>query len=145
VPARFVGLWPFNIIWERTADLKVRGLRPPAKESVREKGLEDVECNVNAGMPQVIHKIGAPHVIDINVVIVAPANWPSLIVPEPIAVILEAVIPTYKLGMSHVERVAMAKMLMVIGVRNAAIIAAAVSVTLVAVVATVVTSGLSAL
>jgi hypothetical protein len=88
-------------------------------------------------MPQVAHIIEAVNVLDINVVVVAPAIWPSFIEPEPIAAVMEAVIPTYHLGTHHVERVATAKMLTVTDVRNAAIMAA--------VVATVVSNGLSAL
>jgi hypothetical protein len=88
-------------------------------------------------MPQVEHIIDAINVFDIKVVVVAPAVWPSSIVPEPIAAVLEAVIPTNELGMPHVERVATAKMLTVTVVRNAAIMAG--------VAATVVSNGLSAL
>jgi hypothetical protein len=117
--------------------LKVVPRAEPTEERVLEKALEQDECNVNAGMPQVIQIIGAPLVYDITVVVVAPAIWPSYIEPEPIAAVMEAVIPTYHLGAHHVERVATAKMLTVIGLRNAAITAA--------VVATVVSNGLSAL
>ena len=80
---------------------------------------------MNTGMPQVIHIVAAILVYDITVVVVVPTYWPSLVVPKPIAAILEAVIPTDHLWPSHVERVALAEMGTVIGVRNAAIIAAA--------------------
>jgi hypothetical protein len=49
------------------------------------KPLDQAESNVNAGMPQVVNIIGIPNAVDINVVIVAPAGWPSLIEHEPIA------------------------------------------------------------
>ena len=86
---------------------------------------EEVERNVHAGMPQVVHVIGAITVFDITVVVVVPAYWPSFIVPERIAAVLEAVIPADHLGMPHVERVFMAEMGTVIGIRNAAILATA--------------------
>jgi len=106
----------------------------PSPEGVLDKSLEHVEGNLNAGKPQVAQIIGAINVLDINGVVVAPAYWPSLIEPEPIAAVLEAVIPTDHLGTDHVERVVMAEMGTVTGVRNAAI--------MVAVVATVVSNGL---
>jgi hypothetical protein len=34
------------------------------------KPLEYVECNVNAGVPRVVHVIGAPNIVDINVEVV---------------------------------------------------------------------------
>jgi len=76
-------------------------------------------------MPQVEHIIDAINVFDIKVVVVVPAYWPSFIEPEPIAAVLEAVIPFDHLGMPHVERVAPTEMGTVTGVRNAAIVAAA--------------------
>jgi len=76
-------------------------------------------------MPQVEHVIDAINVFDIKVVVVVPAYWPSFIEPEPIAAVLEAVIPADHLGMPHVERVAPTEMGTVTGVRNAAIVAAA--------------------
>ena len=76
-----------------------------------------------AGKSQVAQIIGAIDVLDIKVVVVAPAYWPSLIVPPRIAAVLEAVITAPHLGMAHVERVIMTEMGGVIGVRNAAIIA----------------------
>jgi hypothetical protein len=106
-------------------------------EGVLDESLEQVECNVNAGMPQVVHIIGAPNVLDINVVVVVPAYWPSFIEPEPIAAVLETVVPIYHLGTHHVEPVVTTKMGTVTVVRNAAI--------MVAVVATVVSNGLSLL
>jgi len=76
-------------------------------------------------MPHVEHIIDAINVFDIKVVVVVPAYWPSFIEPEPIAAVLEAVIPADHLGMPHVERVALTEMGTVTGVRNAAIMAAA--------------------
>ena len=76
-------------------------------------------------MPQVEHIIDAINVFDIKVVVVVPVYWPSFIEPEPIAAVLEAVIPADHLGMPHVERVAPTEMGTVTGVRNAAIVAAA--------------------
>ena len=76
-------------------------------------------------MPQVEQIIGAINVFDIKVVVVVPAYWPSFIEPEPIAAVLEAVIPFDHLGTPHVERVAPTEMGTVIGVRNAAIMAGA--------------------
>jgi len=76
-------------------------------------------------MPHVEHIIDAINVFDITVVVVVPAGWPSLIVSEPIAAVLEAVIPAYHLGTAHVERVATAEMGTVMVVRNAAIMPAA--------------------
>jgi len=96
-------------------------------EGVLDKSLEDVEGNVNTGMPQVIHIIGAILVYDITIVVVVPTYWPSLVVPEPIAAVLEAVISADHLWTSHVERVALAEMGAVIGVRNAAILVAVVA------------------
>ena len=89
------------------------------------KWLEHVEGNLNAGKPQVAQIIGAINVLDINGVVVAPAYWPSLIEAEPIAAVLEAVIPADHLGTDHVERVLMTEMGTVTGVRNAAIMASA--------------------
>ncbi len=80
---------------------------------------------MNAGMPQVVQIIGAPLVYDINGVVVAPAYRPSYIEPEPIAAVLEAVIPADHAGTDHVERVALAEMGTVASVRNAAIMASA--------------------
>ena len=106
-----------------------RPARPVPVESFPEgalnKSLEHVEGNLYAGKPQVAQIIGSPNVFDIKVVVVAPAYWPSLIVPERIAAILEAVIPAAHLGARHVERVAVTEMGSVIDVRNAAILAAA--------------------
>jgi len=85
-------------------------------------------------MPHVEHIIDAINVFDIKVVVVVPAYRPSFIEPEPIAAVLEAVIPADHLGTHHVERVAMTEMGTVTVVRNAAI--------MVAVVATVVSNGL---
>jgi len=85
-------------------------------------------------MPHVEHIIDAINVFDIKVVVVVPAYRPSFIEPEPIAPVLEAVIPVYHLGTHHAERVAMTEMGTVTVVRNAAI--------MVAVVATVVSNGL---
>jgi len=103
-------------------------------EGVLDKSLEHVEGNLNAGKPQVAQIIGSINVLDINGVVVAPAFWPSLIEPEPIAAVLEAVIPADHLGTDHVERVAVTEMGTVAVVRNAAI--------MVAVVATVVSNSL---
>src|SRR5208337_181861 len=94
-------------------------------ESVADKSLEYVEGKAEAGMPQVEHIIDAINVFDIKVVVVVPAYWPSFIEPEPIAAVLEAVIPADHLGMPHVERVAPTEMGTVTGVRNAPIVAAA--------------------
>ena len=85
-------------------------------------------------MPHVEHIIDAINVFDIKVVVVVPAYRPSFIEPEPIAPVLEAVIPVYHLGTHHAERVAMTEMGTVMVVRNAAI--------MVAFVATVVSNGL---
>jgi len=104
-------------------------------EGVLDKSLEDVERNVNPGMPHVIHIIGPPLVYNVTVVVVVPAYWPSLVVPEPIAAVLEAVVPADHLGTAHVERVLVTEMGTVTGVRNAAIMA----------FAAVVSNGLSAL
>ena len=76
-------------------------------------------------MPQVEHIIDAINVFDIKVVVVVPAYRPSFIEPEPIAPVLEAVIPVDHPGTDHVERVAMTEMGTVTVVRNAAIMAAA--------------------
>jgi hypothetical protein len=86
---------------------------------------EDAEGNVHAGMPKVVHVIGAIDVFDITVVVVVPAYGPALIVPERVAAVLEAVIPADHLGTPHVEGVSLAEMGTVIGIRNAAILAAA--------------------
>ena len=94
-------------------------------EGVLDKSLEYVEGKAEAGMPQVEHIIDAINVFDIKVVVVVPAYWPSFIEPEPIAAVLEAVIPFDHLGTPHVERVAPTEMGTVIGVRNAAIMAGA--------------------
>ena len=90
-----------------------------------DKSLEHAERDLSTGKPQVAQVIGAINVLDINGVVVAPAYWPSLIEPEPIAAVLEAVIPADHLGTDHVERVAMTEMGTVIGVGNAAIMASA--------------------
>src|SRR5208283_4318079 len=106
-----------------------RSARPVPMESspegVLDKSLEDAEGNVNPGMPQVVHIIGAINENDITVVVVVPAYRPCLIVTERIATVLEAVVPAVHLGAPHVERVALTEMGTVIGVRNAAIVAAA--------------------
>ena len=77
-----------------------------------------------------MHIIGAPNVFDINVIVIAPAGWPSLIKPEPIAAILEALIPGDHLGADHVERVSMTEIGTVMVVRNAAIMVAVVATVL---------------
>ena len=79
-------------------------------------------------MPQVEHIIDAINVFDIKVVVVVPAYWPSFIEPEPIAAVLEAVIPADHLGPPHVEGVLMAEMGTVMVVRNAAILVAVIAV-----------------
>src|SRR5208283_4714336 len=96
--------------------------------------LEHVESNLNAGKPQVAQIIEAINVFNIKVVVVAPAYWPSLIVPKRIAAILEAVIPAAHLGAPHVEGVSMTEMGVVTDVRYAAIVTATA--------ATVVSNGL---
>ena len=90
-------------------------------EGVLDKSLEQVECKAEAGMPHVEHIIDAINVFDIKAVVVVPAGWPSLIISEPIATVLEAVIPAYHLRTHHAERVATAKTGTVTVVRNAAI------------------------
>ena len=55
---------------------------------------------MNPRMVQVIHIIGAILVYDVTVVVVAPAYWPSLVVPEPVAAVLKAVIPGVPCGTS---------------------------------------------
>ena len=90
-----------------------------------DKSLEHVEGNLNAGKPQVAQIIGAIKVLDIDGVVVAPACRPSLIEPEPIAAVLEAVVPADHLRTDHVERVAVTEMGTVTGVRNATIMATA--------------------
>jgi len=92
---------------------------------VLDKSLEHIEGNLNAGKTQVAQIIGAITVLHINGVVVAPAYWPSLIEPEPIAAVLEAVIPADHLRTDHVERVAVTEMGTVTAVRNAAIMASA--------------------
>jgi len=88
-------------------------------------------------MPQVVHIIGAVIEYDITVVVVAPASRPSLVVPEPIAAVLKAVVPADHLGTPHVERVPLTETGTVMVVRNAAIVVAVVPVAVVAVVAIV--------
>jgi len=90
-----------------------------------DKSLEHAERDLSAGKPQVAQVIGAINELDINGVVVAPAFRPSLIESEPIAAILEAVIPADHSWTDHVERVAMTEMGAVIGVGNAAIMASA--------------------
>src|SRR5208282_2253972 len=106
-----------------------RSARPVPMESspegVLDKSLEDAERNVKPGMLQVVHIIGAINENDITVVVVVPAYRPCLIVTERIATVLEALVPAVHLGAPHVERVALTEMGTVIGVRNAAIVAAA--------------------
>lgn len=97
----------------------------PSPESVLDESLEYVEGKAEAGMPQVEHIIVAINVFDITVVVVAPAYWPCFIEPEPIAAVLEAVVPADHPGTPHVERVAPTEMGTVIGVGNAAILATA--------------------
>ncbi len=111
-------------------------------EGVLAKSLENVECNLDAGMPRVIQVIATPDVFDINVVVVAPADGPWLIESERIAAVLEAVVPLHHPGTDHAKRVFMAKMGTVMVVRNAAIMVAIVPL---AVVATVVGDGASLL
>jgi hypothetical protein len=94
-------------------------------EGALDESLEDIEGKAEAGMPQVEHIIDAINVFDIKVVVVVPAYWPSLIVPEPIAAVLEAVIPADHPWTPHVERVLVTEMGTVMSVRNAAIMAAA--------------------
>ena len=89
---------------------------------------EHVKGKLDAGESQVAQEIGAIDVFDVKVVVIAPADWPSLIVTERIAAILEAVIPTPHLGVAHVERVIMTEMGGVIGIRNAAILPPAATV-----------------
>ena len=73
-------------------------------------------------MPYVEHIIGAINIFDITIVVIVPAHRPSLIVAEPIAAVLEAVIPVDHAGTPHVERVIMTEMGFVTDVRNAAIV-----------------------
>ena len=90
------------------------------------KWLEHIESDLNAGKPQVAQIIGAINILDINGVVVAPAYWPFLIEPEPIAAVLKAVIPVDHSGTLHTERVFMTEMGTVAGVRNATIMASAI-------------------
>jgi hypothetical protein len=96
---------------------------------------------VYAGVPQVIHEVAPVYVLNINVIVVAPAVWPAYIEPKPITAALEAVIPTDKLRAHHVERMVAAKVLMIIGVRYPAIMVAIVPVAAVAVVPMIVIRG----
>src|SRR5580692_2444796 len=112
-----------------------RGSSPGATQQVRARGalpagvpvkaLKNIERNVNAGMHHVVHKVAAILIYHVDVVVVVPAQWPPLVVSEPIAAVLEAVIAADHLGTPHVERVALTKMRSVAGVRNASILAAA--------------------
>src|SRR5208337_697657 len=97
-------------------------------ESVADKSLEYVEGKAEAGMPQVEHIIDAINVFDITVVVVVPAYWPCFIEPEPIAAVLEAVIPADHLGTPHVEPVVMTEMGTVTDVSNAAIMVGVIAV-----------------
>jgi hypothetical protein len=106
---------------------------------------EHVEGNLYAGIPQVAQKVGAINVLDIKVVVVAPANWPSLIIPERITAVLEAVISADHLGVPHVEGMVVTEVGTVTSVRNAPIMAAIVPVATVVVVAAVGSNGLSLL
>jgi hypothetical protein len=72
-------------------------------EGVLDESLEYVEGKAEAGMPHVEHIIDAINVFDITVVVVVPAYWPCLIVPKPIATVLEAVVPADHPGTPHVE------------------------------------------
>jgi len=103
-----------------------RGILPEG--GVLDKLLENVECNLDAGMPRVAQVIATPDVFDINVVVVAPAGWPWLIESEPIAAVLEAVVPVDHLGTDHAERMVMTEMGTVTVVRNATIMVAIVAV-----------------
>ena len=110
-------------------------------EGVLAKSLEQVQCDANAGMPRVVQVIAASGVFDIHVVIAVPVGWPGLVVSEPIAIVLESVVPLDHPGTHHAERVVTAKMGPVMLVRDAAIMVAIVAVTVETVVAMVVGNG----
>ena len=74
-------------------------------------------------MPAVVHIIGATIVFNITVIVVVPAYWPSLIKPEPVATVVEAVIPADHLGAPHAEVMVVPEVGIVVGVGNAAIVA----------------------
>ena len=96
-------------------------------------------------MSEIAHVVVAINILDIHVVSVVPAHWPSFVVPEPIAAVAEAVISAPHLGTPHVKGVVVTEMGIVIHIRNAAIMVAIVPVAAVAVVAAVVSNGLSLL
>jgi len=60
-------------------------------EGAMDRALENVERQVKARMARVDHIIAATDVLNIDVVIIAPTFRPSLVVPEVIAAIVEAV------------------------------------------------------
>src|SRR5579863_8594531 len=55
--------------------------------------LEHVDYDANAGMHRVVQVIPSIHVVDVNVVGVAPADWPWLAESKPIAAVLETRTP----------------------------------------------------
>jgi hypothetical protein len=81
-------------------------------------------------MPRVIHVIGAPNIVDINIIVVVPARWPSLIILEQIATIPEAVTPVDKPGTAHAERMATTKISVEMVIGNATVVVAIVSLLL---------------
>src|SRR5271169_4147806 len=89
-----------------------------------DKPLEDAQGDVNTRMHQIIHIVISVGIFDINVVVVAPAYRPRLVVPEPVAAVLEAIVPADPSGTSHVEGVVVTEMGTVTGIRNTAILAA---------------------
>src|SRR5579862_1570757 len=82
------------------------------------KALQDVDRNAQTGMKGVIHEIAAIDVLDVNVIRVAPSDWPCIHEPERIATVLET--PMVIITSVHVEAVPSAKTSVVMGVRNTA-------------------------
>jgi hypothetical protein len=112
-------------------------------ERVASKSLEQVERDVKAGMSWVVHVIGASDIVDINVIVVAPACRPLLRISEQIAAIPEAIKPVDKPGAAHAKGVATTKIGAEMVVGNATIMVAIVPYAMEVVVPMVVSEGTS--
>jgi hypothetical protein len=84
--------------------------------------LKDVDGDAYAGLHTVVHVVAAIAVLDVDVVGIAPADWPGIDEPKRVATILKA--PMLVVASANVEPVPTAKMGGVAFVRDATVLIA---------------------
>jgi len=101
------------------------GFLSNSTKPVLRKALQDAERNAQTGMKSVVHVIAAVGIHNVDVIRVAPTNWPCIDEAERVATVLET--PMSVVASVHMEMVPTAKTGGVMIVRNAAVLGSAVA------------------